>query len=338
VEGEEALTRRELLSCMELGKALTAELNSERLFGRILQKVTELLPAENWSLLLMDEKTGDLRFELVVGLDPQLIRDVRLRPGEGIAGQVALRQEPMVVEDVKKTESFSSQVDQISGSITEAVICVPLIFGGKTLGVIEVINPRSLQDKALPLLSIIADYAAIAVENMRRYHRIQDLAVRDNLTGLYNTRHLYKALGELIRESSAKGRPFSLIFMDMDNFKSVVDTYGHLNGSRALQEVAGTIKECLSEPAFGVAYGGDEFVGVFPGFHKDRAMQKAGEIWMRMAKTSYLSDHGHNLRIHASFGVATFPDDATDLTGMLALADQAMFHVKREGKNAIRSA
>ncbi|MFO8141603.1 MAG: hypothetical protein R6T87_06890 [Marinobacter sp.] len=96
---ENTLTRHQLLSCMELGKTLTSELHSERLFSKILQKVSELLPAERWSLLLIDESTDELRFELSVNLDPEILKDVRLALGEGTAGRVALEQRPLYVED-----------------------------------------------------------------------------------------------------------------------------------------------------------------------------------------------------------------------------------------------
>ncbi|UCF95496.1 MAG: GGDEF domain-containing protein, partial [Desulfobacterales bacterium] len=169
----------------------------------------------------------------------------------------------------------------------------------------------------------------------RSREKFRGLAVRDNLTGLYNTRQLYQALGDLIAASRGNGNPFSLIFMDMDNFKRVVDTYGHLNGSQALKEVAATIRQSLSAPAFAVAYGGDEFVVVLPGFDKHRAKQKADEIRSRMQATAYLSERGYAVCLRASFGVATYPDDAADRSGLLALADQAMFHVKQSGKDAV---
>ncbi|HUT71687.1 MAG TPA: sensor domain-containing diguanylate cyclase [Desulfatiglandales bacterium] len=338
MDTESPLTRHELLSCMELGRVLTAELNSERLFGKILQKVSDLLPAENWSLLLIDDATGELHFELSVGLDLDLVKDIRLRLGEGIAGQAALQKKPMIVADVKTCGFFSGQIDQRSGSTTKSVMCAPLIFGGEAVGVIEVANPRSLQHNAIALLSMIADYAAIAVENMRRYRCIQHQAIHDNLTGLYNTRYLYTALADLIRASEVSRDSFSLIFMDIDNFKRVVDTYGHLKGSQALQEVAKTIRESLAEPALAVAYGGDEFVAVLPGYQKSRAIQKAEEIRLRMSQTVYLGEYGHNVSLRASFGLATYPDDATDLTSILALADRAMFDVKERGKDTIKPA
>ncbi|QTA79007.1 Putative PAS modulated diguanylate cyclase [Desulfonema limicola] len=187
---------------------------------------------------------------------------------------------------------------------------------------------------------IVIDHTARkkAEEKLRKSREIfRYQAIHDNLTGLYNTRYLYHALEELINSSLEKEIPFSLIFMDVDDFKKVVDFYGHLKGSQTLQEFAGTIRETLEEPAYGVAYGGDEFVVVLPGFDKKQAVQKAEELRARIRSTSYLTNHGHNVNISASFGIASYPEDAQDANGLLALADQAMFDVKDEGKNAVRA-
>ena len=104
--------------------------------------------------------------------------------------------------------------------------------------------------------------------------RFRDQSLRDGLTGLYNQRHLYQSLAEWIERAKSSDSPISLIFIDLDHFKTVVDTYGHLNGSRVIQKVAGTINHCLKEPAFAVAYAGDEFVVVLPGVDQSQALQK----------------------------------------------------------------
>jgi diguanylate cyclase (GGDEF)-like protein/PAS domain S-box-containing protein len=176
---------------------------------------------------------------------------------------------------------------------------------------------------------------ALEKELRRDRKKFRNLSIHDNLTGLYNTRHLYRILDKLIGESKLTCQPFSLVFMDMDNFKQVVDTYGHLNGSQALKEVASTIKSCIKKPCFGVAYGGDEFVIVLPGFDKVQATKKVEEIRSRMKQTTYLSQVGHQIHLGASFGIATFPDDTDNREGLLALADQAMFHIKLTGKGSI---
>jgi len=165
--------------------------------------------------------------------------------------------------------------------------------------------------------------------------RFRDLAFRDNLTGLYNQRYLYQSLGECIERAQTTDTPISLIFMDLDHFKKVVDTHGHLNGSRAIREVGRTIDTCLEEPAFAVAYAGDEFVVILPGYDQAQAFQKASEIRCRMKDTVYVLDQGVEVRLQASFGVATFPQHAKDLNGLIAAADQALFAIKEAGKNAI---
>ena len=165
--------------------------------------------------------------------------------------------------------------------------------------------------------------------------RFRNLANRDSLTNLYNTRYLYSTLDSLIRYSKDTEQPFSLVFLDMDNFKRIVDTYGHLNGSQALKEVARTLKDNLAKPDFGVAYGGDEFVLVLPGKTKVEALEQIHAIRKRMKETTYLKNKGLTVHLSASFGVATFPDDADDRESLLALADDAMFSIKSRGKDAV---
>lgn len=176
---------------------------------------------------------------------------------------------------------------------------------------------------------------ALEKELRRDRKKFRNLSIHNNLTGLYNTRYLYQTLDKLIEESNMARTPFSLVFMDMDNFKRVVDTYGHLNGSQALKEVAITIKSCIKRPCFGVAYGGDEFVIVLPGFDKVKATEKVEQIRVQMKQTTYLSKAGHKVHLGASFGIATFPDDTDNREGLLALADQAMFRIKQTGKGLI---
>jgi len=142
----------------------------------------------------------------------------------------------------------------------------------------------------------------------------------------------------LIENSKADDTRLSVLFIDLDNFKQVVDTYGHLNGSLAIKEVAATIRECLREPAYAVSYAGDEFVVVLPEMDNAQANQKAIEIRARISDTDYLSSQGIIARLSASFGIATFPDHAGDLSGLLASSDKALFEAKKNGKNTIRRA
>lgn len=198
-------------------------------------------------------------------------------------------------------------------------------------------NVRLATDEANePIIEgILVDNTArkIAEDKLKRSEeRFRYLAEHDALTGLYNRRYLYQNLETLLRQTEAQ---VSLIFMDLDNFKRVVDTYGHLQGSRVIQEVAGTIMVALAEPAYGVSYAGDEFVIVLPAADKGKALEIIRELRTRIAETDYLAAEGFKVHISASFGLATCPEDATDVAGLLAEADRALFDAKARGRNAI---
>ena len=208
----------------------------------------------------------------------------------------------------------------------------PKIVLGKSLVVSG--HEDTLARVAIALVDISQRKKAEAAlrESERRF---RDQALRDGLTGLYNQRYLYQSLAVWIERARTTDTPISLIFMDLDHFKTVVDTYGHLNGSRAIQKVANTIDNCLKEPAYAVAYAGDEFVVVLPGLDQPQALQKASEIRSRVKNTVYVLDRGIEVRLRASFGIATFPQHAEDLNGLIAAADHALFAVKEAGKDAV---
>ncbi|GAB6907183.1 hypothetical protein JCM12296A_30200 [Desulfosarcina cetonica] len=203
---------------------------------------------------------------------------------------------------------------------------------GKSLAVSG--HEETLARVAIALLDISQRKRAEAAlrESERRF---REQAFRDGLTGLYNQRYLYGSLATWAERAKANGTPLSLIFMDLDHFKRIVDTHGHLNGSRAIQKVAQTINRCLAEPAYAVAYAGDEFVVVLPGMNAQAALAKAQEIRSTMNTTAYELEKGVVVQLRASFGIATFPEDASDLKRLIAAADQALFAIKGAGKNAI---
>ncbi len=165
--------------------------------------------------------------------------------------------------------------------------------------------------------------------------RFREQSLRDNLTSLYNQRFLYQSLAGLIETSKNNQTRLSLLFMDLDNFKNVVDTHGHLNGSYAIQEVAATIRSTLESPAYAVAYAGDEFVVVLPGLDQHQAAGKASQIQSQIRATVYLRSKGKAIQLQASCGIATFPEHAVDAGSLLAAADQALFSIKKMGKGAI---
>lgn len=162
--------------------------------------------------------------------------------------------------------------------------------------------------------------------------RFREQALRDNLTGLFNRRYLYQTLSSLLADTRQTQSTLSVLFIDLDDFKQVVDINGHLKGSRVIQEVAGSIRQILTPPAFAVAYAGDEFVVVLPGADQIQAKQKAREIQTLIKRTVYLQNLGLGVQIQASCGIATCPEHGTNVDELLAAADHALFAVKGKGK------
>jgi diguanylate cyclase (GGDEF)-like protein/PAS domain S-box-containing protein len=174
----------------------------------------------------------------------------------------------------------------------------------------------------------------VAEESLRsNAEMFRQQALHDTLTGLYNTRYLYAALEKLLRHASG---PTSVVFFDLDHFKTHVDAHGHLLGSEIIQEVAARVRGVVQDPAFGVAYAGDEFVVVLPATTKDVAADVATTLRDRIGTTPYLTTHGLAAHVTASFGVATFPEDAADVRTLLGCADRALFAAKGDGRGVIR--
>lgn len=339
-----AVYKRKILTLKalsEIGKVLTSTLDLDNVLKLVLEKVGVLLSAKNWSLLLVDEATNELYFEIVVGEHASKIKGRRIKCGEGVAGWVLNNRKPLLIANVEKDKRFSPVIDNITGFKTKSIICCPLICRDKVLGVIELINKKigkEFTEDDLDILIYLSDYIAIAIDNARNFAKIQELTVRDDLTCLYNTRFFHEMLDREIKRALRKNRDLSLIFMDMDHFKDVNDTYGHLYGSKLLKEVAEVIMNSIRNIDIPIRYGGDEFVIILPETTKEQAGLVAKRILENIRANKFLVKEGLNLTITASIGYANFPEDAKNKEDLVVKADNAMYKVKNTTRNSFLSA
>lgn len=324
---------------VEIGKALTSVLDLKGVLNTIMEKISELFRVKNWSLLLLDEEKEELHFEIAVGINLESVKNIRLKLGEGIAGWVAKHKVPLVITDVQKDRRWINKVDIVSNFRTKSIVCVPLVSKEKVLGVIELVNvinrKKPFTEEALILLQTFADYAAIAIENAKYLQKIEELTIKDDVTGLYNTRYLHRALEREAIRAHRYNEHFSLVFLDLDHFKVINDTYGHLIGSRLLKEVGEVIKKTIRESDIATRYGGDEFVLILPETTKENAYKVTKRLRENINATNFISSDGINARITASYGIATYPVDATDRFELLKLADRAMYRVKETTRDGI---
>jgi diguanylate cyclase (GGDEF)-like protein len=185
------------------------------------------------------------------------------------------------------------------------------------------------------LLQALADYTAIAIENARAVHRIQELSITDDCTGLYNARHLFTVLGEEVRRSERFGYVFSVLFLDLDHFKLVNDQYGHIVGSKLLGQVGHSLRENLRLVDAAFRYGGDEFAILLPQTGKEAALFVARRLSLMFDTKEWLPDPGVFLRLQASIGIASYPEDGTSPQAIVQRADELMYQVKQSGRNNI---
>lgn len=322
----------------ELGKALTSSLQLDQVLRTIMEKIDEFLRPDTWSLLLVDEAKEELYFELAVGKGAQALKDVRIKMGQGIAGWVAQQGKAVIVPDVSQDTRFFSKVDEKTKMETQSIVAVPVRFRDHCLGVIELINcvgPQGFHERDLALLEALADFAAIALENARHVQRIHELTITDDCTNLYNARHMNFILETEIYRSQRYGFEFALVFIDLDHFKNVNDTHGHLMGSKLLAEIGQVIKAHCRLIDFPFRYGGDEFVVLLPQTSKENACIVARRLHRLIREIVWLKDEDLNVRITASIGVAAYPTDSRTKVELLHLADEAMYLVKNTSRDGV---
>jgi diguanylate cyclase (GGDEF)-like protein len=322
----------------EVGKTLASTLDLQKILQTIMEKISDFLQPDTWSLLMLDEATQELYFEIAIGAGANKLKDVRLKVGEGIAGWVAAEGEPVLVEDVRKDPRFITRVDELTQIETRSVVCVPIKGREKVLGVIELINclgRESFRKEDIPILKNLADYAAIALENARYVQRIHELTITDDCTALYNARHLHFVLDAEIYRSNRYNYEFSVIFIDLDHFKQVNDTHGHLVGSKLLWLIGDLIKGHLRLIDYAFRYGGDEFVVLLPQTSKENALMVVRRIRDLLNSTTFFTEEGLNIKVTASFGLASYPNDARTRKEILRMADEAMYLVKNTTRDNI---
>src|SRR5947209_19410222 len=321
----------------DVAKALTSSLDLDSILQTIMEKMAEYFRPDTWSLLMVDEEKDELYFAIAVGTASETLKNVRLKVGEGIAGWVAKHGERLIVPDVYTDPRFAKRIDKTTKWETRSIICVPLRSKLRVLGVIQLVNVdmRQFGEQELFFLQTLCDYAAIAIENARWVERIQELTITDDCTGLYNARHLYKTLETEVYRSSRFGYEFSVLFIDLDHFKAVNDTYGHLIGSKLLAEIGYLIKAQLRLIDFAFRYGGDEFVVLLPQTGKDQALVVARRLRDGLRASVFCKEEGLNLNVRASIGLSTFPHDARTAHDVIRQADGMMYMVKNSTRDNI---
>lgn len=336
---EDRILLDDLLVFHRLARSLTSSFDLDAILRTILEHMERFIEADMWTLLMLDEDRQELYYAIAAGSEEAALRDLRVKLGEGVAGWVVEHGETLIVpeaeDDPRLKEAPAAQVQKV-----RSVIAMPLRGRKGVQGVIEILNPRSGQmtDYTIAFLHILADHAAIAIENARDVARIQQLTITDDTTGLYNVRHLYDILSRELELCQREGQPVSLAFLDLDRFKSVNDVHGHLVGSELLARTGQRLQELCRKQDWCFRYGGDEFVILMPNTASDEALTQARHLHSELLATRFRMKNGLELNVRASVGLATAPTDAATIHTIIGIADDRMYSVKANGRGKVRGA
>jgi diguanylate cyclase (GGDEF)-like protein len=339
--GGAAFTDADLGNLEQLAESLRDTLEPEHLshdaeaMRALLATVAAAVPSEASSLLLFDPKGNELVFTASRTLQSGVIDGLRLHCDQGIAGWVARHRQAVRLDDATKDPRYYAGIETHTHFTPRSMLCVPMLSKDTLLGVIQVINKidgTSFTEDELRLAQSLADHAAIAIENASLYRKAFIASITDDLTGLGNTRHFNHMLSELI----GRGGQVSLLVLDLDNFKAIVDSYGHLVGSRTIGYLGKVIAHLIRPGDVAARFGGDEFVIILPDTDTTTAEGIAETIRGAIEACSALDGNGIDIStVTASVGVATFPDHASTPEELFRAADAAMYAIKRRGKNAV---
>jgi diguanylate cyclase (GGDEF)-like protein len=320
------LARADVLA--EMIRAVNSTLDPERVADAIVMRAASWVPASGWLVLATDD-AGRMRAMGARALTPALET-----AAHAVGGWVMRNRELFCSADIGSDR-------RVGETTSAAAVAFPLECRGRTVGALVAIDrAASLREPkfapgALTALLAALEPGAIALDNALRLERAEALSVTDDLTQLYNSRYLSQVLRRETKRASRSGRPLSLLFVDLDGFKSINDTHGHLFGSRALVEAASVIRASARETDMVARFGGDEFALILPDTGSEGAVAVGERVRDRIAAFRFLHGDGLNIQLTVSVGVATLPDVAASADGLIQAADEAMYYVKDHGKNGI---
>jgi diguanylate cyclase (GGDEF)-like protein/PAS domain S-box-containing protein len=332
---EEASKRAEEAEILrKAGAAVAATLHSEEAIDRILEQLSLVIPYDSASVQLLHKN----ELEIVGGRGWNNLEEVLgLRfpvPGDNPNTVVIQTSKPHILGDA--VNAHSSFREDGPHSHIRSWLGVPLIVRGEIMGLLAINSAQLNYFTAhhVKMAATFADQVAIALENARLFEEVQNLALTDALTGLYNRRGLFEIGHIEFTRTRRLERPFSIIMIDIDHFKQVNDQYGHPVGDQVLQFMASELGSTVRGIDIVGRYGGEEFAILLSGSDGKAAMDLAERLRVMIGETLFYVEE-NEIRLTISLGVAESNENNPNLETLVARADQALYIAKHRGRNRV---
>ncbi len=342
---------RQLADILEIGNELKTDLNIESLLDKIAKFVKNDLGFKTVLFSLIDESGTNFIRAAQAGLDniwddikdmkvpreeiTNYFKDVFLFSKSYYVNHFFAKKSDYTIKTGKTTEELPGNWNQ------NDMLLIPVKnTNGKLIGVISCDNPddEKVPDiETIQALEIFANQAATAIEGARAYEQMKTLGIKDGLTGLFNHRHFQETLKEMIDFHAAESKELGLLMVDLDDFKSINDNYGHPAGDLVLMQLSEILQKNVRNKDFLARYGGEEFVVIFSDITKELAVTASDRIRKTLGSTR-IDISGVSMRITVSLGLAFYPSDAETREKLIALADEALYRAKKSGKNRLHLA
>jgi diguanylate cyclase (GGDEF)-like protein len=251
----------------------------------------------------------------------------------------ALRERAMTVVDVEDAATDPADAARLRAASFGGVVILPLVAKGEPIGIVQLATTArpAANPEWSTLVRTMAHEAAMALENARVYEEARNLADHDPLTGFFNHRYLHERLAEEVVRSSRTRQPVAVMMLDLDGFKLVNDTFGHIHGDHVLSFAASLIRATLRASDVAARYGGDEFALILPDTDAEQATVAAERLQTAFRTTPFEADRRSPYYLGASIGIATYPSGGRTPLELLASADERLYAAKRAGGSLVRT-
>ena len=327
---EEQRRARYLGFLNNVSKTAISSEDAEQMLAEIVAEIQKNFHFDHIGIGMLDYVTKEIEIKAEAGTTAHGVGK-RVPLGVGILGRVARTNETALVQN-------SVEGSHLLGILPDSrsVLCIPITYGETLLGVLNIESRRenAFAQQEVLILRTLADLLATALHNAFVFQKLQQQSITDGLTGIKTRRFFLESLQSEWKRASRSGRPFSVVLVDLDKFKNVNDTFGHLEGDLVLARVARLLEQKCRQSNVVARYGGDEFVILMPETGVEQAQILSERLRLWIATDPMLNER----HVTGSFGVASFPLHGSAVEDIIRVADAGMYVSKHAGGNRVSSA